>query len=68
MDQELTPEQVEQIKYILMFVLAIPAFLLVRFVFYLILPRGILKIFHKKHGYKNKDLLKKEKKFYEDDE
>jgi len=67
MDQELTPEQLDQIKYILMFVLAIPMIFIVRFFIYLILPRGILKMFHKKHGYKNKDLLKKEKKFYEDD-
>ena len=67
MDQELTPEQLDQIKYILMFVLAIPMILVVRFFIYLILPRGILKFFHRKHGYKNKDLLKKEKKFYEDD-
>ena len=67
MDQDFTPEQIEQIKYWLMIVLAIPMLFVVRFFIYLILPRGFLKMFHKKHGYKNKELLKKEKKFYEDD-
>lgn len=66
MDQEFTPEQLELLKYIIGGLLIIPVFFLVRFFFYLILPRGILNLFHKKQGYKNKDVLKKEKKFYED--
>ena len=68
MDQEFTPEQLETIWYIVAGLLAIPAFFLVRFFFYLILPRGILKMFHKDRGYgkKNKKSLQKEKKFYED--
>jgi hypothetical protein len=67
MDQDFTPEQIDQIKLWLMIVLAIPMLFVVRFFIYLILPRGFLKMFHKKHGYKNKDVLKREKRFYEDD-
>lgn len=66
MDQDFTPEQLETMKYVIMGLLAIPALFAVRFFFYMILPRGILKMFHKKHGYKNKKSLEKEKKFYED--
>ena len=68
MEQEFTPEQLETVKYVIMGLLAIPIFFLVRFVFYLILPRGILKMFHKDQGYgkKNKKSLQREKKFYED--
>lgn len=71
MDQDFTPEQWQTMEYIIMALLAIPVLFAVRFFFYLILPRGILKIFHKKHGYKkNKrgDPLQKEKKFYDKDE
>lgn len=66
MDQEFTPEQLETLKYIIGIALIIPVLFLVRFVVYLILPRGILKLFIKKKGYKDNDVLKKEKKFYED--
>ena len=71
MEQEFTPEQWEQMKYLIMALLAIPALFALRFFFYLILPRGILKMFHKDQGYGKKkkgqkDPLKKEKKFYED--
>lgn len=66
MDQEFTPEQLETLKYIIGIALIIPVLFLVRFVVYLILPRGILKLFIKKKGYKDSDVLKKEKKFYED--
>ncbi|MFP4314252.1 MAG: hypothetical protein ACLFR0_07990 [Alphaproteobacteria bacterium] len=67
MDQDFTPEQLETMKLIIMGLLAIPIFFAVRFFFYLILPRGILKMFHKKQGYKKGGVLEKEKKFYEDD-
>lgn len=69
MDQDFTPEQIETMKYVVMALLAIPALFALRFFFYLILPRGVLKMFHKKHGYKKRkggDPLKKEKKYYED--
>lgn len=67
MNQEFSPEQLETIKYVVMGLLAIPALFMVRLLIYMILPRGILKIFHKKKGYKKKGALQKEKKFYEED-
>jgi hypothetical protein len=65
MDQDFTPEQLEMMKYVIFGLLLIPGFFLLRFVVYLITPRFILKLFHKKYGYK-KEALEKEKKFYED--
>lgn len=66
MDQEFTPEQIEMLKIIIGVLLIIPVLFLVRFVVYLILPRGVLKLFIKKKGFGNKQSLQKEKKFYED--
>lgn len=67
MDQDFNAEQLEMMKWIIGLALILPGLFLVRFVIYLIIPRGVLKIFHKKHGYKNKGVLKKEKKFYDED-
>jgi hypothetical protein len=66
MDQEFTPEQIETLKIIIGVLLIIPVLFLVRFIIYLILPRGVLRLFIKKKGFNNKQSLKKEKKFYED--
>lgn len=66
MDQEFTPEQIETIKYVIGILLIIPVLFLVRFIVYLILPRGVLRIFIKKRGYKDSGVLKKEKKFYDE--
>ncbi|MFN3700132.1 MAG: hypothetical protein ACK4VI_01260 [Alphaproteobacteria bacterium] len=65
MDQDFNPEQLEMMKYVIFALLLIPALFIIRFLVYLITPRFILKLFHKKQGYK-KEALKKEKKFYED--
>tara|TARA_B100002003_G_C13788936_1_gene390212 strand:- start:58 stop:258 length:201 start_codon:yes stop_codon:yes gene_type:complete len=66
MDTGFTPEQMEQIKILLMVVLAIPGFFLLRFIAFMILPRSILRLISKKYKIKNEHLNKREKKFYED--
>lgn len=63
----MTPEQIEELKPFLMIVLAIPLILILRFLFFVLTPKFILKwLFAGGHGYKRKDALKKKKRSFDD--
>ncbi len=67
MDQELSQEQVEWLWYMAAIAAILPGIFILRFIVYTFLPRSVVKFFFKnKLGYKNENVLKKEKKFYED--
>jgi hypothetical protein len=69
MDQQLTPEQVEWLKYLAAAALLIPALFGLRFLVYLLLPKVVIKYFFgNKQGYKNNNVLRKEKPFYEEED
>ncbi|MCD8525653.1 MAG: hypothetical protein LRY76_00600 [Alphaproteobacteria bacterium] len=63
----MTPEQIEELKPFLYIVAIIPAILIVRFFFFLLTPKFILKrFFSGKQGYKRKDALRKKKRPFDD--
>ncbi|HRQ59946.1 MAG TPA: hypothetical protein PLO23_00260 [Alphaproteobacteria bacterium] len=63
----MTPAQIEELKPFLMIVLAIPAILLARFIFFVLTPKFILKrFFTGGKGYKRKDALKRKKRSFDD--
>lgn len=67
MGVNLTEEDIESIKIVLAILLFIPGLLLLRFLVFLILPKGMLKFFfRKKQGFKQDEHKKKNQKFWQE--